>query len=100
MSQSGTEDAPIYLQAIAGAKVSDALRQQMRDEGVNFAGLYTLASMGCGTGCSMTAIVVRALATYFPKRCLLGPASRDYDLPKMKTLDLSFDKQTVASDWA
>jgi hypothetical protein len=33
------------------------LREQQRDEGVNFAGRYTLASVGCGTGCSITAVI-------------------------------------------
>lgn len=44
-----------------------ALREQMRDEGVNFAGHYTVAAMGCGTGCSITGIVdVRTGRAYFP----------------------------------
>jgi hypothetical protein len=43
------------------------LRQQQRDEGVNFAGRYTLASVGCGTGCSITAIVdARTGKAHFP----------------------------------
>lgn len=43
------------------------LRGQQRDEGVNFAGRYTLASVGCGTGCSITAIVdARTGKAYFP----------------------------------
>ncbi|HYO98806.1 MAG TPA: hypothetical protein VER76_01180 [Pyrinomonadaceae bacterium] len=43
------------------------LRQQQRDEGINFAGQYTLASVGCGTGCSVTAIIdARTGKAYFP----------------------------------
>jgi len=43
------------------------LRQQQRDEGVNFAGSYTLASVGCGTGCSITAIIdARTGKAHFP----------------------------------
>jgi hypothetical protein len=43
------------------------LRQQQRDEGVNFAGRYTLASVGCGTGCSTTAIIdARTGKAHFP----------------------------------
>src|SRR4051812_35607375 len=43
------------------------LRGQQRDEGVNFAGRYTIASVGCGTGCSITAIVdAHTGKAYFP----------------------------------
>jgi hypothetical protein len=43
------------------------LRQQQRDKGVNFAGRYTLASVGCGTGCSITAIIdARTGKAHFP----------------------------------
>lgn len=43
------------------------LRQQQRDGGVNFAGRYTLASVGCGTGCSITAIIdARTGRAHFP----------------------------------
>lgn len=41
--------------------------REYREEGVNFAGHYTLASVGCGTGCSITAIVdARNGNAYFP----------------------------------
>jgi hypothetical protein len=44
------------------------LRQQQRDEGVNFAGQYTLVAAGCGTGCSVTAMIdARTGRAYFPK---------------------------------
>ena len=44
------------------------IRQQIRDERVNFAGHYTLATVGCGTGCSITAIVdARTGEAEFPK---------------------------------
>ncbi|HJR08407.1 MAG TPA: hypothetical protein VJ842_14190 [Pyrinomonadaceae bacterium] len=43
------------------------LRRQQRQEGVNFAGHYTLAAVGCGTGCSVTAIIdARTGRAYFP----------------------------------
>lgn len=45
-----------------------SIREQMREEGVNFAGHYTVAAMGCGTGCSITAIVdARNGRAYFPQ---------------------------------
>lgn len=45
-----------------------SIREQLRDEGINFAGHYTLAVMGCGTGCSITAIVdARNGRAYFPQ---------------------------------
>lgn len=44
------------------------IREQLHDEGINFAGHYTLAVMGCGTGCSITAIVdARNGQAYFPQ---------------------------------
>src|ERR671926_1993814 len=50
--------APLDLRSHALARhYRTLLRQQQRDEGVNFAGNYTLASVGCGTGCSTTAII-------------------------------------------
>ena len=60
------------------------LRQQQREEGVNFAGGYTLASVGCGTGCSVTAIIdARTGKAYFPTQLdgwtgIVG----DYDPPE------------------
>jgi hypothetical protein len=62
------------------------LREQQRDEGVNFAGRYTLASVGCGTGCSITAIIdARTGRAYFPAELngwtgIVG----DYDPPEGK----------------
>jgi len=45
-----------------------SIREQLQEEGINFAGHYTLAVMGCGTGCSITAIVdARNGHAYFPE---------------------------------
>jgi len=45
-----------------------SIREQLHDEGINFAGHYTIAAMGCGTGCSITAIVdARSGNAYFPR---------------------------------
>ena len=45
-----------------------SVREQMREAGVNFAGHYTVAAMGCGTGCSITAIVdARTGQAFFPQ---------------------------------
>ena len=62
--------APLNLQSHPLArKYRTLIRQQMRDVGVNFAGRYTVASVGCGTGCSITAIVdARTGKAYFPKQ--------------------------------
>jgi hypothetical protein len=60
------------------------LRQQLREEGVNFAGRYTLASVGCGTGCSISAIIdARNGRAYFPRE-LTGWTGivGDYDIPE------------------
>jgi hypothetical protein len=60
------------------------LRRQLREEGVNFAGRYTLASVGCGTGCSVSAVIdARNGRAYFPREFngwtgIVG----DYDLPE------------------
>jgi hypothetical protein len=45
-----------------------SIREQLHEEGINFAGHYTVAVMGCGTGCSITAIVdARNGRAYFPR---------------------------------
>jgi hypothetical protein len=64
------------------------MRQQIKDEGVNFAGRYTLASVGCGTGCSVSAIIdARNGRAYFPGE-LNGWTSivGDYDPPEGEDL--------------
>jgi hypothetical protein len=77
--------APLNLQSHPLArKYRTLIRQQTRDARVNFAGRYTLASLGCGTGCSITAIVdARTGNAYFPKQLsawtgIVG----DYDPPE------------------
>ena len=43
------------------------MSRQMREHGVNFAGHYTFASVGCGTGCSISAIIdARNGRAFFP----------------------------------
>ena len=77
--------APLKLRSHGLARLYKTLiRQQLREEGVNFAGHYTLASVGCGTGCSTTAIVdARSGRAYFPNE-LDGWTSivGDYDIPE------------------
>jgi hypothetical protein len=75
--------APLDLQRShpLARKYRTMIRQQMREEGVNFAGHYTLAAAGCGTGCSIGAIIdTRTGRAYFPKE-LYGWTSivGDYD---------------------
>lgn len=49
-------------------KFRTASREQIKEQGVNFAGHYTLVSVGCGTGCSISGIVdARTGRAYFPK---------------------------------
>jgi hypothetical protein len=61
--------APMNLRSHRLARVyRTLLRQQQRQEGINFAGRYTLATVGCGTGCSITAIIdARDGRAYFPR---------------------------------
>lgn len=65
-------------------KFRTTIRQQLREEGVNFGGHYTLASAGCGTGCSITSIIdVRTGQAYFPNELngwtgIVG----DYEIPE------------------
>ena len=64
-------------------KYRTLLRQQLKEAGVNFAGRYTLASVGCGTGCSITAIIdARTGRAFFPKE-LAGWTGivGDYEIP-------------------
>ena len=44
------------------------LRENLKSEGINFAGHYTFATVGCGAGCSINAIIdARNGRAYFPK---------------------------------
>lgn len=77
--------APLNLRSHRLARVYRSLmRQQQREEGINFAGHYTLATVGCGTGCSVTAFIdARDGRAYFPKELngwtgIVG----DYDPPE------------------
>jgi hypothetical protein len=60
--------APLDLRSHPLARLyRTSLRQQIKEEGINFAGHYTLAAAGCGTGCSITAIIdARTGRAYFP----------------------------------
>ena len=61
--------APLNLRSHRLArKFRTSIREQLHEEGINFAGHYTVAVMGCGTGCSITAIVdARNGRAYFPR---------------------------------
>lgn len=44
------------------------LREDMKAEGINFAGHYTFATVACGAGCSINAIIdARTGRAFFPK---------------------------------
>lgn len=76
--------APLNLGSHPWArKYRTLLRQQIKEAGVNFAGRYMLASVGCGTGCSITAIIdARTGRAFFPKE-LAGWTGivGDYEIP-------------------
>ena len=61
--------APLNLRSHRMARVyRTSIREQLHEHGINFAGHYTIAVMGCGTGCSITAIVdARNGNAYFPR---------------------------------
>lgn len=61
--------APLNLRSHPLARMfRTRIREQLHEEGINFAGHYTIAVMGCGTGCSTTAIVdARNGRAYFPR---------------------------------
>ena len=61
--------APLNLNSHRLARMyRTSIREQLHEEGINFAGHYTIAVMGCGTGCSITAIVdARNGKAYFPQ---------------------------------
>ncbi len=59
-------------------------REQIKEEGVNFAGRYTLLSFGCGTGCAINGFVdARTGRAYFPN-AFIGWTGivGDYDPPE------------------
>src|SRR5580765_4664616 len=60
--------APLNLRSHRMARTyRTSIREQLHEQGINFAGHYTIAVMGCGTGCSITAIVdARTGNAYFP----------------------------------
>src|SRR5262245_11399772 len=61
--------APLNLRSHRLARMyRTSIREQLREGSINFAGHYTIAVMGCGTGCSITAIVdERNGNAYFPR---------------------------------
>ena len=61
--------APVNLRSHSMARMyRTRIREQLNEAGINFAGHYTIAVMGCGTGCSITAIVdARNGNAYFPR---------------------------------
>jgi hypothetical protein len=61
--------APLNLRSHSMARMyRTSIREQLHEAGINFAGHYTIAVMGCGTGCSITAIVdARNGVAYFPR---------------------------------
>ncbi|HKP38125.1 MAG TPA: hypothetical protein VJT71_14805 [Pyrinomonadaceae bacterium] len=61
--------APLNLRSHRLARLfRTSIREQLKSEGINFAGHYTIAVMGCGTGCSITAIIdARNGRAYFPQ---------------------------------
>jgi hypothetical protein len=76
--------APLNLNSHPLArKFRTTTREQIKEEGVNFAGHYTIVSAGCGTGCSISGIVdARNGRAYFPKE-FTGWTSivGDYEIP-------------------
>lgn len=65
-------------------KYRTLLGRQVKEEGVNFSGHYTLATVGCGTGCSISAIIdARTGRAFFPNE-LLGWTGivGDYEAPE------------------
>jgi len=61
--------APLNLRSHRMARTyRTRIREQLHEQGINFAGRYTIVVMGCGTGCSITAIVdARNGNAYFPR---------------------------------
>jgi hypothetical protein len=61
--------APLNLRSHPMARTyRTSIREQIHEQGINFAGHFTVAVMGCGTGCSITAIVdARNGVAYFPR---------------------------------
>jgi hypothetical protein len=61
--------APLNLRSHRMARTyRTSIREQLQAQGINFAGHYTIAVMGCGAGCSITAIVdARNGNAYFPR---------------------------------
>ena len=69
-------------------KFRTSVSRRIAEKGINFAGHYSLVAVGCGTGCSITAIVdARDGKAYFPD-VLNGWTGivGDYDIPDSEDL--------------
>ncbi|HWN08386.1 MAG TPA: hypothetical protein VNO50_03790 [Pyrinomonadaceae bacterium] len=77
--------APLNLNSHPLArKFRTGSREQIKEAGVNFAGRYTLVSLGCGTGCAINGFVdARTGRAYFPNEFIgwTGIVG-DYDPPE------------------
>ena len=68
------------------------LRQNLHEEGINFAGHYTFTTIGCGAGCAVNAIVdARTGRAFFPQP-LNGWTGIDGDFDR----EDEYEKQTRA----
>lgn len=65
--------APLNLRSHRLARTyRTSIREQLHENGINFAGHYTIAVMGCGTGCSVTVIVDARNGSLYSPRFLAG----------------------------
>jgi len=58
--------APVKIDSKYSRAYRTMLRESVKENGVNFAGHYTFATWGCGTGCNQIAVIdVKTGQTYF-----------------------------------
>jgi hypothetical protein len=58
--------APVIIDSKLSRTFRTTLRETVKEEGANFAGHYTFAAWGCGTGCNQMAVVdLKTGKTYF-----------------------------------
>lgn len=87
---------PVYKGKPATVKINSrysrvyrtVLRESVKENGVNFAGHYTLATWGCGTNCNQMAVIdVKTGQTYFTPGLLsvvMGVPNQSLDMTEFK----------------
>ena len=80
--------APVKINSRYSRMFRTVLRENLKENGVNFAGHYTFATWGCGTNCNQMAVIdVKTGQTYFTPGLLsvvMGVPNQSLDMTEFK----------------